>query len=389
MSTISADADVSDDNGAPDDDAVPNDNGVSTNADVPNNADAPNDADVSHDGTTDADEPQVVTLDTDGSRQVAYAEYGTATGDPVVFLHGTPGSRRLGALFETAARRADVRLLAPDRPGYGLSSPRPDRTVRDTAAVVETVLEDAGVDTADLLAFSGGSPYALTAAAQFPDRVGTVDVVAGAVPPSLRTTTPFVQRLLGRLARTAPWLLRRLVGGQAWLADRSPGAVVAQYTDTVDDEFTPDAGPSVFGLRAVDESDGESHTRTAKRTEVESRPGPPETAGVERATASVRVSRVTDATPTVAADFREAVATSRQGVVTEFRHAVTGWDVSLAAVDAPVTLWHGDRDGNVPIDGPRQLAARLPNARLRVVEGADHLRTLLAAVPAVVPISTA
>ncbi|MFB6256873.1 MAG: alpha/beta fold hydrolase [Haloplanus sp.] len=51
-----------------------------------------------------------------GQRRVVYAEYGGPAGGPVLFLHGTPGSHRLGRLFADAARRHGVRILAPDRP---------------------------------------------------------------------------------------------------------------------------------------------------------------------------------------------------------------------------------------------------------------------------------
>lgn len=43
-------------------------------------------------------------------RQLAYSEYGDPAGAPVIFLHGTPGSRLLGALFDDQAADSDVRL---------------------------------------------------------------------------------------------------------------------------------------------------------------------------------------------------------------------------------------------------------------------------------------
>lgn len=62
----------------------------------------------------------VVTVECD--RKITYAEYGLPEGEPVVFLHGTPGSRRLGELLAPAARENGIRLLSPNRPGYGGSS---------------------------------------------------------------------------------------------------------------------------------------------------------------------------------------------------------------------------------------------------------------------------
>jgi pimeloyl-ACP methyl ester carboxylesterase len=262
-----------------------------------------------------------------GGRRLAYAEYGAPEGTPVVFLHGTPGSRRLGELLESAAEAADVRLLAPDRPGYGDSSPWPERSVRDAEAFLTPLFDEVEAERVGLVAFSGGAPYALAAAATCPERVDRTDLVAGATPPELSEATPALQRVLGRLATTTPTVLGGLLGGQAWLAARlDPSFVLAQYTDDAE---------------AVPESAAE----------------------------------------TVRADFLDAFAESRQGAVTEFRHAATDWDIDLADVTADVRLWHGGADTNVPVADARRLEERLPNASLRVFEDADHLETLLRSIP--------
>ncbi|TKX57899.1 alpha/beta hydrolase [Halorubrum sp. SS7] len=264
---------------------------------------------------------------TDDGRRIAYATYGPPTGDPLVFLHGTPGSRRLGALLEPSARANDVRVIAPDRPGYGRSSPKPDRTIADAAASVRPVLDDAGVERAPLAAFSGGAPYALSTAATLGERVTAVDLVAGATPPSLTDDAPAVQRLLTGLASATPSVLRALFRGQAWVADRAdPSFVVGQYAADAD------AVPA-------------------------------------------------DAAATVKADFLAAFERHRSGAVTEFRDAGDDWGIDLGAVDVPVRLWHGTADANVPIAGARRLAEALPTADLRTLDGADHLGTLLRAAP--------
>src|SRR6478609_275871 len=58
-------------------------------------------------------------------RDVEYLEVGDPSGQPVVHLHGTPGTAGSGALLEDAARRNGVRLLAVSRPGYGRSTTTP------------------------------------------------------------------------------------------------------------------------------------------------------------------------------------------------------------------------------------------------------------------------
>jgi pimeloyl-ACP methyl ester carboxylesterase len=276
---------------------------------------------------TDRDADRVATVRSTDGRQVAYAEYGAPDGTPVVFLHGTPGSRLLAGLFDAEARERGVRLLSLDRPGYGRSEPWPGRSLADAGAYVTTVLDDAGVDRCGVVAFSGGAPHALAVAATHGERIRAVDVVAGATPPDVDAETPRTQRLLGALATTTPRLLSGLFRGQAWLADRlGPSVVVEQYTDDADE--LPDEVATL-----------------------------------------------------VAWDFVEAFASSRRGAVTELRTAADDWGFSFEAVEAPVRLRHGTDDENVPIEGARQLADRLPDARLDELEDADHLGALLRGVP--------
>lgn len=197
----------------------------------------------------------------------------------------------------------------------------------DAGAYLTAVLDDADVETAGLVAFSGGSAHALAAAASHPDRIDRVDVVAGATPPSVSAETPTPQRVLSGVAKRTPRALGALLRGQAFLAERlDPSFVVAQYTDDPD---------------SVSE-------------EVQS---------------------------VVKADFLEAFAESRSGAVTEFRNTASEWDVAFEAIDAEVCLWHGECDTNVPVAGARELKGRIPGAELQVLEGADHLQTLQRATP--------
>lgn len=144
---------------------------------------------------TDEGDGRLRTVDADRGR-VAYVEYGDPDGVPVLFFHGTPGSRVLGALYDEPARDRGVRVIAPDRPGYGRSSPWPDRTFADAPAFAVPVLDDAGVDRAGVVGFSGGGPHALALAATRGDRVTRVDLVASAAPPDCVEDADHLRTLL-------------------------------------------------------------------------------------------------------------------------------------------------------------------------------------------------
>ncbi|MFB6136125.1 MAG: alpha/beta fold hydrolase [Halobacteriaceae archaeon] len=166
--------------------------------------------------------PESTTLP-DG-RTLAYETYGADGGAPLVFHHGTPGSRVLGALLDDAARDRGVRVVAPSRPGYGASDPHPDGTLTTWADDCAALADALGLRTFAVVGFSGGGPHALRVAERHPDRVTGVGVVAGPVPES--DDGPFAglagfPRVLGAFFRVGEWASRY----------RGDGFVVRQLTD--------------------------------------------------------------------------------------------------------------------------------------------------------------
>ena len=79
-------------------------------------------------------------------RRLGFTEYGDPAGFPVVNCHGGLACRLDVAAADGVARDASIRLISPDRPGVGLSDPRPGRTVLDWAADVSELTKQLGVD---------------------------------------------------------------------------------------------------------------------------------------------------------------------------------------------------------------------------------------------------
>ena len=129
-------------------------------------------------------------------------------GEPLILLHGSGNSAADWVpLMKAPLNR---RLIAIDRPGFGLSDPveyHRDQ-LRTTAVTVITKLLDAlGLDRADIAGNSGGSAWALWSALDQPHRVrrlallGATPLLPGtSAPVPLRLmATPVVGNLLGRL----------------------------------------------------------------------------------------------------------------------------------------------------------------------------------------------
>ncbi|QWC19073.1 alpha/beta hydrolase [Halorubrum sp. 2020YC2] len=170
-------------------------------------------------------------------RTLAYATAGDPDGRPVVVHHGTPGSRLFGALLSAPATAAGVRVLVPDRPGYGRSSPPPaEWSWGDWGDDVGELLDWESVDRAGVLGFSGGGPFALAAADN--DRVARTGLVSSVVPPA--------ENALATLA-AVPFALRAAFRISKALASvAGPDAVVSQYTDRSLSESVADAVAADF-----------------------------------------------------------------------------------------------------------------------------------------------
>lgn len=115
-------------------------------------------------------------------RRMAVDDRGDPGGRPVLYLHGTPDSRRARHPDDGIAAGLGIRLLAPDRPGIGASDPDPVATPASVADDLVAVLDALDVERSGVLAWSAGSIHALALAGRHPDRVERVVLAAPLVP---------------------------------------------------------------------------------------------------------------------------------------------------------------------------------------------------------------
>ncbi len=110
-------------------------------------------------------------LRTADGRSIGAAEFGDPDGTAVLWSHGGPGSRLEPAWLDAAAAEAKLRIVGVDRPGYGLSTPRPERTIASVVADMLDVADQLSIDRFATVGVSTGGAYALALAALAPDRV--------------------------------------------------------------------------------------------------------------------------------------------------------------------------------------------------------------------------
>jgi len=274
-------------------------------------------------------EPTRLQLTLPGGRKLGYAEYGDAGGWPLVYLHGFPGSRLAGGVLDRAARAAGVRMLAPERPGVGLSSPQPSRTLVDHAQDVRALVTAVGIERFAVLGESGGGPYALACAHALRAHVTAVAVVCGLGPIRCAGWTDdlAVKEQIGyTIAARVPLLAgRALVPVAAW-ARRRPRAFLHVTRWQLADA----------DRRALDGPLGEL----------------------------------------VAADFVEAFRHGGRGVGQDLALLFRPWPFDPGEIRVPVFFFHGTDDRTVSLAATRGLAERVPASELRVYEGHGHFSLL-------------
>jgi pimeloyl-ACP methyl ester carboxylesterase len=269
----------------------------------------------------------VRTTKTADGRTVGYYEYGDPNGSPVFALHGTPGSGAGFSWADDAARQRSVRLLAPDRPGVGLSSPAELRPVCDYPADLTAFADALGIGSFAVLGYSGGGPFACAAAHELGDRLTSVGVVAGAGQvgewATINESNPTDRMFMHLSLRFRP-LGSVLLQASSTVARRLPRLAIA----------------------------------SAKR----------ELAPPDRLVAA----RFGDDRQLLDM-FTEAFLHGTRGVLDDYASISVGWGFAVEQIDRPVHIWHGAADVSVPLAHSEALAARLRDPRLTVWPGEGHL----------------
>src|SRR4051794_21726491 len=113
-----------------------------------------------------------------GGRRLCFRDSGSDDLLPVIALHGTPGSRLKFVNAEAEAKSLGVRLITPDRWGYGRSDAPLRPALERYGADIEQLTSQLGIDTFAVLGLSGGGPYAAAVAATLGSRVRRLALVS-------------------------------------------------------------------------------------------------------------------------------------------------------------------------------------------------------------------
>lgn len=275
------------------------------------------------------------TITLDDGRVLGFDDIGGPGRVPVLYVHGSPDSRRARHPDDGIADRLGIRLVAVDRPGAGLSTPHPTGTFGSFADDAVALADRLGIDRWRPLAWSAGAPYALAIAGRHPGRTQRVAVVAGLVPFAAYAT---------------PGILDDADGGRWMVAELGEELGAAGLAEVAAPMLAPYPCDQALALEHVLEA-----ADPVRRAELDAIPG---------------------AVDVLASGVADSVASGLAGLTRDLELQVEAPDVDWSAVGAPVDLWYGQRDTSAPPAFGTWWAEHLRWAELTVVPDAGHLVAL-------------
>jgi len=125
-----------------------------------------------------------------GAFDVSYLRAGDDADQRVIYVHGTPGSAMAFARYIMKPIRG-LNAFSIDRPGFGETTPsRAEPSFDVQAQAVEPLLVERDGKWPILVGHSLGGPIVARIAATYPDRVGGVVILSGALDPALEKVNP-------------------------------------------------------------------------------------------------------------------------------------------------------------------------------------------------------
>jgi pimeloyl-ACP methyl ester carboxylesterase len=267
---------------------------------------------------------QTIRLST--GRQLGFAEFGDPKGTPCLYYHGWPSSRLQGELMHGIGLAKGLRIIAPDRPGIGLSTEQPNRTLLDWPPVLGELLAHLGIDRFYVMGISGGGPYVLATVYAMPERILGAGILCGA--PELR--------IVG--TSDLMWTYKTALFAKKWFPwTLGPGlAMAAWFLGRPNDQWPMNG--FIKSLCAEDQR----ALMDPKRYRI-----------------------ITDS-------CLECLKSPTSAVKADGDIYSSDWGFDLGQIKVPLHLWHGEADKNIPFSSAQRMAALIPTSRTRWFKDDGH-----------------
>lgn len=173
-------------------------------------------------------------------RRLGFAEWGDPAGKPIFLFHPLPGSRLFRHPDDSIASSLGVRLITIDRPGFGLSDPRPGRKLLNWPEDVVRLADALNIDRFAIMGVGAGGAHALACAYIIPRRLVTIGLISSLSPlnrPGARINMIAMLRNSYIMAFRTPTLLRLTM----YFGAREAQSYPEKYLSRIDDPLLPEA----------------------------------------------------------------------------------------------------------------------------------------------------
>ncbi|GAB5500015.1 MAG: alpha/beta hydrolase [Pseudohongiellaceae bacterium] len=191
--------------------------------------------------------------------RLAYSEFGSSSGTPVLYFHDSGSSRLEAGFFDVAARQHGFRLIAVDRPGIGGSDYYLTASPADFCADALSLAAHLGIHRFGVMSLGAGGIFALTLAHQHPGRVNFKLSLAG-VPGSVFNEASANSYAASCWNEVTPLLIRLLVRVKHQFFPDNPARSLERmenYLSYTDRKVLRD--PQVFKALARDQKEAFRH----------------------------------------------------------------------------------------------------------------------------------
>lgn len=253
-------------------------------------------------------------------------EYGAPKGSPLFYFHGYSGSRIDGYIynFDELGNDLNVRIIAIDRPGIGLTDYRQNSTLLSWPNDVYKVADALKIERFSILGISGGGPYALACAFIMNERLQKVFVISPMGPATYNRSLEGMAMLVPRQARNLRYMMA--VGfmlGIKYFRWALKSALKGYLSDA-DIKYLSHHSREPYLMESVKEN------------------------------------------------FRSGL----KGYLNDSEIYGNDWGFKLLDIKREVNLWHGSTDRNVYIETAKHIAAEIPYCNAHWFEGEGHFSVI-------------
>ncbi len=244
----------------------------------------------------------------------------------IIFYHGFPGSSSQAALFESCVEKLGLQILCFDRPGYNQTFWSTENMLAQTFKIADELTTKLNWSKLEMVTVSGGTPYGMCFAQNFPEKVSEVRVICGLgylQNPAIKRYFKKTQLFSLNYLRFVPGAFLKQVLNRPKIA-KAPRNPVFEF-------FYPTSASDreVIHKRSLDHALNQT--------------------------------------------LIEAVAQNAAGPIADSKVFLSTWGEKLSDFILPIHFWHGDNDLVIPFQVSRTMSELVADSVFHLVAGEGHV----------------